>query len=201
MEYTHEEYCVMFLILGTCNSRAGATAREYALRYPGRRHPDNNVFRQLEQRLHKTGSVTPTALENAGRPRTVRTPANEDVIIAPMEQQPWRSSRDITSSKYFMMIYCIHTTTRVAHICFQTIVLCGCNFAKGYINTLRMSSFYTNFCEQMKRVLRMRVCSTSTKPTSEHGIILMLSANVGIKSASPSALGLVSSGSLSWAPI
>jgi hypothetical protein len=31
----------------------------------------------------------------------------------------------------------------------------------------------------MKRVLRMRVCSTSTTVTSGHGIILMLSANVG----------------------
>jgi hypothetical protein len=47
----------------------------------------------------------------------------------------------------------------------------------------------------------MRVCSTSTAVTSGHGIILMLSANVGIKSASASAFGLVSSGTLSWAPI
>jgi hypothetical protein len=29
------------------------------------------------------------------------------------------------SSKYFMTINCIHTTTRGAHICFQTIVLYG----------------------------------------------------------------------------
>jgi hypothetical protein len=61
------------------------------------------------------------------------------------------------SSKYFMTINCIHTTTRGAHICLQTIVLYGCNFANGYdINSLRMSSFYTTFCGQTKRVLRMR---------------------------------------------
>jgi hypothetical protein len=53
------------------------------------------VFRRLEQRLRETGSVTPTALVNAGRPRTVRTPANEDATIAALEREPWRSSRDI----------------------------------------------------------------------------------------------------------
>jgi hypothetical protein len=61
--------------------------------------------------------------------------------------------------------------------------------------------FYTTFCGQTKRVLRVRVCSASTTVTSGHGIILMLSANVGIKSTSASAFGLVSSGTLSWAPI
>jgi hypothetical protein len=97
MEYTHGEYCDMLLILGACNSnsRAGTAAREYALHYPGRCHPDANVFRRLAQRLRETGSVTPTALVNAGRPRTVQTPANEDVIIAAVEREAWRSSRDI----------------------------------------------------------------------------------------------------------
>jgi hypothetical protein len=33
-------------------------------------------------------------LVNAGRPRSVRTPANEDVIIAAVEREPCRS-RDI----------------------------------------------------------------------------------------------------------
>jgi hypothetical protein len=43
MEYTRDEYCDMLLTLGACNSRAGTAARVYALRYPGRRHPDANV--------------------------------------------------------------------------------------------------------------------------------------------------------------
>jgi hypothetical protein len=81
----------MLVTLGTCNSRAGTAAQEYALRYPGRRHPDANVFRRLEQRLRETGSVTPTAFVKAGRPRTVRTPANVDAIIAAVEREPWRS--------------------------------------------------------------------------------------------------------------
>jgi hypothetical protein len=50
-----------------------------------------------------------------------------------------------TATKNFMTINCIHNTTRGANICFQTIVLYGCNFANGYdINTLRMSSFLHN---------------------------------------------------------
>jgi hypothetical protein len=78
----------MLLTLGACNRRA---ARGYALRFPGRRHPDSNVFRRLEQRLPEIGSVTTTALVNAGHPRTVRTPAKEDAIIAAVEREPWRS--------------------------------------------------------------------------------------------------------------
>jgi hypothetical protein len=67
------------------------------------------------------------------------------------------------SSKYLITINCIHTTTHRAHIRFQMIILHRCNFANGYdINTLRMSSFYTTFCGQMKRVLCMTVCSMST---------------------------------------
>ena len=35
----------MLLTLGACNSRDGSTARVCALRYPGRRQPDANMFR------------------------------------------------------------------------------------------------------------------------------------------------------------
>jgi hypothetical protein len=73
VEYTHDEYCDMLLTLGTCSSRAGTVAREHTLRYSGQRHPDANVFRRLEQCLLETGSVTPTAHVNAGRPQSVRT--------------------------------------------------------------------------------------------------------------------------------
>jgi hypothetical protein len=61
----------MLLTLGTCNtcSRGGAAAQKFALLYSGRRHPDANVFRRLEQRLLET----PTAQVNAGRPQTVWT--------------------------------------------------------------------------------------------------------------------------------
>jgi hypothetical protein len=78
----------MLFALGALNSWAGTAAREYTLCYPGWRHPDTNVFRQLEHGLCETGSVTPTALVNAGRPQTAQTPGNEDAIIAAVEWQP-----------------------------------------------------------------------------------------------------------------
>jgi hypothetical protein len=34
----------MLFKLGACNNQAGIAAQEYALRYPGQRHPDANVF-------------------------------------------------------------------------------------------------------------------------------------------------------------
>jgi hypothetical protein len=49
--------------------------------------------------------------------------------------------------------------------------------------------------------LHMRVCSLSTTVTSANGIILSLSVNLGIKSASELAFPLESSGILPWAPI
>jgi hypothetical protein len=174
--------------------------------YFDRRHPDANVFRRFLQRLRDTGSVTPTALVNAGRPRTARTPTNEDATTAAVEREPWRSSCDIARKLGLSqprVLEVLHDDqlhpyydSRSAHVSRR------CNFVNGYdINTLRMSSFYITFCGQTKRVLRVRVRSASTTVTSGHGIILMLSANVGIKSASASAFGLVSSGTLSWAPI
>jgi hypothetical protein len=81
IKYTYDEYCDMLWTLGTCNTPASTAAREYALYYLGRCHPDAEVFRGLEQRLRGTGSVIPTAHVNTGRPRTLRTPANEDTMI------------------------------------------------------------------------------------------------------------------------
>lgn len=43
--------------------------------------------RRLEQRLRETGIVTLTAFVNAGRLQTVRTPANENAIIAAVERE------------------------------------------------------------------------------------------------------------------
>jgi hypothetical protein len=40
---TNTAACGMLLTLGTCNSPAGADAREFTLHYPGRRHPDGTL--------------------------------------------------------------------------------------------------------------------------------------------------------------
>lgn len=49
------------------------------------------------------------------------------------------------------------------------------------INKLRMSSVYTKFCEQAKRILCLRICSNSTTVAACHGANV---ANMGIKATS-----------------
>jgi hypothetical protein len=99
------------------------------------------------------------------------------------------------SSKYFMTISCIHSTSTCGvHVCFQTIALYAYDFANDYdVNTLRMRYFCIRFCGQAKRVLRVRMCSPSAAVTSRHGIIILLSEILGIGSSSTS-----SSGTFSW---
>lgn len=72
----------MLLTLGACNTQAGTKAWAFALLFLGRHHPDAGLCGRLEQRLPEICNVTPMALVNGGRPRTVRTRANEDAIIA-----------------------------------------------------------------------------------------------------------------------
>jgi hypothetical protein len=63
-------------------------------------------------------------------------------------------------SKCFMIINFHPYRSRGAHICFQTNVLYGDEFANGYdIDALRISSYLT-FCGQTQHVLSVRVCST-----------------------------------------
>lgn len=54
----------MLLSLCVCNIGPGTFAREMALNYPDRRHPDAHVFRKLVQRLRETLTVnlTPASL-------------------------------------------------------------------------------------------------------------------------------------------
>jgi hypothetical protein len=89
-QWSNDEYCDMFLTLGTCSSRAGTAALEYVLLCPGWRHPDANVFPRLEQRSRETGTVSPTEHLNMRRPRTLRAPAG--TVTAAVEWEPWRNT-------------------------------------------------------------------------------------------------------------
>jgi hypothetical protein len=127
IEYIHDEYFNMHLTMGTCNGRAGTTAREYVLHYPGRRHPDANVFRRLEHSLHETGSVTSMAHVNAGRPRTCQRRSITGAVERSVEKLTRYHTRIWTiptaNPKHFMTVNCIHATTRGVHNCFPTIIL------------------------------------------------------------------------------
>lgn len=87
------------------------------------------------------------------------------------------------ASKYFMTISGIHGASGGLHIRLQTIVLYGCISANDCINRLQISSCYINFYRQLKRFLPMRLHRKSKTVTPALAVFLMVSANVGIKSA------------------
>jgi hypothetical protein len=203
IEYTNDEYCDMLLSIGTCNGRADIAAWDLV-----------DVIQMLVclddwSRVDETGSVTPTALLNG----TVRTPANKDTTIVAVERELWIGSRNIArenldypnrgSSKYFMMITCIHITTRAARLCFQTIGHYGCNFVNGcVINTPSLSSLcIINILRTDEaRFTREGVFSVHNNDLSARDNPNVIS-NVCCHVSSVSAFGLKSSAALSWTPI
>jgi hypothetical protein len=96
--------------------------------YLGRRHPDANIFRRLEQRLRETGNITPTALVSGKRPRIIRISAKEDAIIAAAKRQPfslWETAREMGLSQPLLYCHKMHITMRGERVCFQMTVLYG----------------------------------------------------------------------------
>jgi hypothetical protein len=88
MNFTLQEYCDVYLILGACGNWAYATARAYAERYTAFRHPDSDVFRRLDERMRETGNVLTTLPLDRRRPRTRRTPALEEMVLDMVAQSP-----------------------------------------------------------------------------------------------------------------
>lgn len=82
--------------MGRCDNVAGEAAREYADRYPLRRHPSAKVFRRLEQSLCETGSFVPDR-SNAGRPRSRRTVQFEERILDDVDRAPTKSTRGLAA--------------------------------------------------------------------------------------------------------
>jgi len=68
-------------------------ARKFTLHYSGRRHADANVFWRFENLLRQSRIVIPTAPVNTGHPWILRTPVNEDAIMAAVGRTWWRWSR------------------------------------------------------------------------------------------------------------
>ena len=93
--YSVREYCDMYFIFGQCNGNALQTAREYASRYPSRRHPNANVIRRLDDRLRNTGSVLPTnhLRDGGGGFHGRLPPTRENAILRQVEATPEVSTR------------------------------------------------------------------------------------------------------------
>jgi hypothetical protein len=198
-------YCDMLLTLSTCNSRAGTAARVYALRFPGRRHPDANVFPRLEHRLCERGSVTPMQHVIAGRSLSVRTQSLKNPQISYGAREPPRSSHEITRElrlpkpKFLEVIHDVQVHpyhySRSGHL-FPRDRLLRMQLFRRLLHQYVADEYFhiiLVYCEQTNRVLRVRVCWMSSGVTYGHRIILVLSASGGIRFSTATAFGLESS--------
>jgi hypothetical protein len=188
MKRTNDEYWVVLLSLGTCSNRTVPAASGRArLFWSSFRRSTNWAAPPL-----RTEYVIPVAYVNPGRRRTAGQENRENVT--------WYNRGIGTTQPKGPRSITWRATVSGLHICLQTIILYQCNYANGYdMDTTRLNCFYIMFCAETKFVLRARDGSTSTTATSEHGIILALSANVDIKSSSASESELSKQGTtLQW---
>jgi hypothetical protein len=123
-------------------------------------------------------------------------------IIAAMGREPWRNSRDfalelgVYKPKVFEVLR--DNSLHAYHYLWS-----ARTFSEN--RNLRMKWLHQNASRGLvdwryEAYLRVKLYSASTRVTSGHGIILILFADVGIKSDSVLTFGLVSSGTLWWAP-
>lgn len=113
MNYTHNEYVDMLMCLGAANGVAAIAVRDYAQRFPNRRHPNTNVIRRVEQRLRETGQINHNPV-NLGRPRTVRNPDMEENILVSIQNSPGRSVRSL-AREFNVDVRTVHDILREEH--------------------------------------------------------------------------------------
>ena len=92
--YSFEELADMHVAFGAAEGVVQIARRYYAERFPNRRQPSNNLIASIDRRLRETGSMIPN-MANAGRPRSVRTPELEEMILDFVENTPSISTRQI----------------------------------------------------------------------------------------------------------
>lgn len=83
----------MLAVYFECLHTAAIAEREYAFRYPARRHQSRNVFNRLAKRLKETGHVQPFATPN--RVRRTRNGVNIINVLAYITADPHLSIRDL----------------------------------------------------------------------------------------------------------
>lgn len=85
----------MLAVYFECFQNAAIAEREYAIRYPDRRHYTRKVFRRMATRLRQTGSVQPIPVPIRRRP--IRNEDNIINVLAYVEAEPHVSIREIST--------------------------------------------------------------------------------------------------------
>lgn len=93
MPFTIDEAVDMLAVYFECFQNQAVAAREYALRYPNRRHYNRRVFPRLLERLRATGSLYRPAYP---RRRTGRSEENVINVLAYIEFAPHVSIRTLS---------------------------------------------------------------------------------------------------------
>ncbi|KAJ8940238.1 hypothetical protein NQ318_016694, partial [Aromia moschata] len=78
--------------VGFCEGNCRRSVREYHRRYPNRRTPNHQTFKNIERRLRENGMLKVNR-RNAGRPRQARTILVEEEILERVDENPETSVR------------------------------------------------------------------------------------------------------------
>lgn len=96
MSYTNAEAFDMLTVYFECFQNAVVAEREYAIRYPDRRHYTRKVFRRIARNLRETGNVRPIPVPI--RRRRIRNEENIINVLACVEAEPHLSTREISTN-------------------------------------------------------------------------------------------------------
>lgn len=94
MSYTKAEAYDMLAVYFQCFENACIAARQYAIKYPERRHFSKKVFKRLAKCLRETGHTHP--IPPPTRRRNVRSEDNVINVLALVEADPHLSTRKIS---------------------------------------------------------------------------------------------------------
>lgn len=90
--YPFEEQVDMILIYGECQQNSVRAKNLYAERYPNRTQPSRRTFKNVYDKLRRTGSLN---TQKSEREKRVTNEGNEIGVLAMVAQNPRVSSRQI----------------------------------------------------------------------------------------------------------
>ena len=96
--YSNAEMADMHFMYGCANGNALEACRLYAEAYPNRQIPSSRMFSKIHQRLRDNGKFGKITTD-CGRPRSVSTPAAEEIILEDVHQNPGTSVRIIAAQE------------------------------------------------------------------------------------------------------